>query len=261
MVAVVSIETVLLVLLVVLVAGLLRSHAEILRRLGPAEDTRQRGTSAGRGVDHEAPISPPAASRSRGELRAPALAGTMPDGGAAKLDFEGAAPEPTLLAFLSTGCSTCAGFWESLGERRLPPGVRTVIVTHGSERERPSRLRSLAPSGIPVVMSTRAWEDFGVPGAPYFVLVDGVIRGEGVATTWQALASLVRDAIEDQRAAERSGGGDVRARRVDEVLAAAGIGPGDPSLYPGRARAATAQPDCEAAERGTKPQRNGKDRT
>ena len=35
--ALVAVETVLLVLLVVLVAGLLRSHAEILRRLGPAE--------------------------------------------------------------------------------------------------------------------------------------------------------------------------------------------------------------------------------
>ena len=34
--ALVAVETVLLVLLVVLVAGLLRSHAEILRRLGPA---------------------------------------------------------------------------------------------------------------------------------------------------------------------------------------------------------------------------------
>ena len=36
MVALVSVETVLLVLLVVLVAGLLRSHAELLRRIGPA---------------------------------------------------------------------------------------------------------------------------------------------------------------------------------------------------------------------------------
>ena len=35
MVAIVSVETVLLVVLLVLVAGLLRSHAEILRRLGP----------------------------------------------------------------------------------------------------------------------------------------------------------------------------------------------------------------------------------
>jgi len=63
MVAIVSVETVLLVLLLVLVAGLLRSHAEIMRRLGPAD-------------------------------------------------------------------------------------VRVVIVTHGSDRELPAKLRSLAPAGI-----------------------------------------------------------------------------------------------------------------
>jgi hypothetical protein len=68
-----------------------------------------------------------------------------------------------------------------------------------------------------------------VPGAPYFVLVDGIVRGEGVATTWEALASLVTDAIEDQRA----GGAAARGRRIDGVLTAAGIGPEHPSLYPG----------------------------
>ncbi|MBV9193079.1 MAG: hypothetical protein JO168_02960, partial [Solirubrobacterales bacterium] len=36
-VALVAVETALLVVLVVLVAGLLRSHAELLRRVGPAE--------------------------------------------------------------------------------------------------------------------------------------------------------------------------------------------------------------------------------
>ncbi|MEA2353553.1 MAG: hypothetical protein QOJ14_1967, partial [Thermoleophilaceae bacterium] len=35
MTALVAVETLLLVLLILLVAGLLRSHAEILRRLGP----------------------------------------------------------------------------------------------------------------------------------------------------------------------------------------------------------------------------------
>jgi hypothetical protein len=40
MVALVAVETVLLVVLVVLVAGLLRSHAELLRRVGPAEALR-----------------------------------------------------------------------------------------------------------------------------------------------------------------------------------------------------------------------------
>ena len=78
------------------------------------------------------------------------------------------------------------------------------------------------------------WEHYEVPGAPYFVLVDGIVRGEGVATTWQALASLVGDAIEEQRESDFADVGTRRARRVDETLAAAGIGPDHPSLYPDR---------------------------
>ncbi len=223
MTAIVSVETVLLVLLLVLVAGLLRSHAEILRRLGPvAEDPAE-------------PIPPPPAKRRQpAELRPAALTGATPAGEPLTLSFEGAGSMPTLLAFLTSGCSTCQGFWDTLGERRLPPEVQTVIVTHGSDRESPSKLRKLAPGGVPVVMSSQAWSDYGVPGSPYFVLVDGVVRGEGVATTWQALASLVGDAIEDEREAARLDGGSRRARRVDATLAAAGIGPEHPSLYPGR---------------------------
>lgn len=223
MVALVSVETVLLVLLVVLVAGLLRSHAELMRRLGPAEDAP--------GVP-DGPAIP--AARDREAVSAPEVAGVTPDGDAVKLAFEGAGTAPTLLAFLTSGCGTCASFWEALGERRLPAGVRTVIVTHGPDRERPVKLRSLGPAGIPVVMSSQAWADYEIPGAPYFVMVDQAIRGEGVATTWPALASLVSDAIEDQRDAERPGAGERRAERIDETFAAAGIGPGHPSLYPDR---------------------------
>jgi hypothetical protein len=132
------------------------------------------------------------------------------------------------LAFLTSGCSTCAGFWSTLGEPRLPGGVQVVVVAHGEERERPRKLRELTPSGIPVVMSSQAWTDYSVPGSPYFVLVEGFIRGEGAATTWPALSSLVSDAIED----ERDSGGPARADAIDRRLAAAGIGPEHPSLYP-----------------------------
>jgi hypothetical protein len=222
MVAIVSVETVLLVVLVVLVAGLLRSHAEILRRLGPAGDEA-----------HAIP-GPPARGRTAAEAVAPALTGATADGDPVTLTFDGPAAAPTLLAFLTSGCTSCATFWEALGERRLPPEVQTVIVTRGAERERPAKLRSLSPLGVAVVMCSQAWADYSVPGAPYFVLVeDGQLRGEGVATTWPALASLVGDAIEDQRT---SGGGRARARGVDQTLAAAGIGPGHPSLYPGGRR-------------------------
>jgi hypothetical protein len=201
-VALVSVETVLLVLLVVLVAALLRSHAEILRRLGPEGDA---------GVP-----APP--ERIRTDTAAPELAGVTPTGDAVKLAFHGT---PTLLAFLSTGCTSCAQFWEKLGDSRPAPELRTVIVTHGADREHVAKLRRLAPDAVPLVMSSQAWEDYGVPGTPYFVLVEGdSIQGEGVATTWSSLASLLGDAIEDERG-------------LDERLEAAGIGPEHPSLFPG----------------------------
>ncbi len=228
MVALVAIETVLLVLLVLLVAGLLRSHAEILRRLGPAGEA--------------APLHPPApasAARARG-AHAADVAGATPEGDLVRLAFEGRGSRPTLLAFLTSGCGTCAGFWADLGRRRgdaertLPAEVQTVIVTHGAERESPSRLRSLAAGDVPVVMSSQAWEDYEVPGSPYFVLVDGGVRGEGVATTWPQLASMVADAIADERmVAAREASVRGRDRGVDEKLAAAGITPDHPSLYPG----------------------------
>ena len=204
MVALVSVETVLLVLLVVLVAALLRSHAAILRRLGPE--------------DPGAPGLPEPPAGARVHTAASELAGVTLTGDAVKLAFHGT---PTLLAFLSSGCVSCGAFWEKLGDSRPAPELRTVIVTRGADREQPAKLRRLAPDAVPVVMSSQAWEDYGVPGTPYFVLVeDGAIRGEGVATTWSALASLLGDAVEDQRG-------------LDERLAAAGIGPEHPSLFPG----------------------------
>jgi hypothetical protein len=203
-VAIVSVETVLLVVLVVLVAALLRSHAAILRRLGPEDSGAPRLSE------------PPAGART--QTTAFELSGVTPAGDAVKLAFHGT---PTLLSFLSSGCASCAGFWEKLGDGRPAPGLRTVIVTRGPDREQPVKLRRLSPDGVPVVMSSQAWEDYGVPGTPYFVLVqDGSITGEGVATTWAALASLIDDAAREER-------------DLDERLAAAGIGPDHPSLFGG----------------------------
>jgi hypothetical protein len=225
MTALVACETVLLVLLVVLVAGLLRSHAEILRRLGP------EGTDAGAAGAGVAGGPAPAAARRAPGTPAPDVAGTTPDGGALKLSLASAGAAPTLLAFLSSGCTTCQRFWEGLGDRRLPGEVGLLVVTHDQTRESPSRVRALTPAGVSVVMSSRAYEEYSVPGAPYFVLVDGSVRGEGVATTWAALESLLTDAIADAEGAAAGG----RAEQIEARLAAAGIAPGDPSLYPGGA--------------------------
>jgi hypothetical protein len=239
--ALVAVETVLLVLIVVLLAGLLRSHAEILRRLGPADPA---------GPAETIPPSAAPTRRRDGHSPAPVVAGSTPSGDVVKLAFDGGAVGPTLLAFLTSGCSSCAAFWQRLGGDQLPDRVQPVIVVRGRERESPSRLRSLGPSDVPVVMSSRAWEEYGVPGAPYFVLVDGGVRGEGVATSWPALASLVADAIADEDAARDSVrlGGAVR-RPIDQTFAAAGIGPDDPSLYPGRTPDTGAPERAEPAER------------
>jgi hypothetical protein len=230
MTALVSVETVLLVLLLLLVAGLLRSNAEILRRLGASGEQGSAGAAI-----PQPPLRSPGSAQP-----AAALSGPAPNGDAVTLDLGAAGSPPTLLAFLTSGCNTCAGFWETLGEPRLPAEIQPVIVTHGADRERPRRLASLAPPGVPVVMSSQAWEDYAVPGSPYFVLVAGTVLGEGAAMSWQALASLVGDAIEDQEMPIPPGsgarGGPARTRRIDDVLAASGIGPGHPSLYPGDAR-------------------------
>ena len=222
MTVLVACETVLLALLVLLVAGLLRSHAEILRRLGPpTEEGEDRGA----------------------ELPSPARRATIREGNdiigltlerePVKIGFGEGYP-PTLLAFLTSGCAVCESFWNDLRDGRRPPQlpakIRVMAVTKDPTHESSSRLRSLAPQGTPVVMSSAAWNDYGVPAAPYFVYIEGgAILGEGSANGWAQISSLVRDAIDDFAVAR---GGEARTRDVDRVLAAAGIRPDDPSLYP-----------------------------
>lgn len=188
----------LVALLAVLVVGLLRSHAEILRRLH----------EVGAGVYDDATAEPgplPVAMgprRGAPGRRAPSsLVGNTPHGSAVSigLDDRDAA---TLLAFLSTGCTTCAEFWDVLGTDVAGAGrrrVRTVIVTRGGEQESPPEVARLAPADVPIVMSTEAWRSFGVPASPYFVLVDesGAVAGEGTAGSWAQVTGLIDRAGRD----------------------------------------------------------------
>jgi hypothetical protein len=258
MVVLAAVETVVLVLMALLVAGLLRSHATILRRL---EALDPDGAVSGVGsAETAAPAQPqladglPAARVHDDAAAAFDVVGTTLDGDAVKLGVGGGSE--TLLAFLSSGCLTCDGFWRALrssGARSLPASVRTVVVTKDSSSESPSRLLELAPRDIPVVMSTAAWEDYRVQGSPYFIHVgdDGRVAGEGTATTWEQVRSMLLDAAADQALARRREERDRqlrvtaaaraprsvrdssldRLRRADAELAAAGILPDDPSLY------------------------------
>lgn len=218
MTAVVVAETIVLALLVLLVGGLLRSHAEILRRL---DELQPAGTA------QAAPVRTSSAAH---DVSGVTLAGDAVHLG---LTRPGA---PTLLAFLTSGCSTCQTFWEAFADPRstLAGGVGLVVVTKDPSHESPVRLAELAPPGVRVVMSSAAWSDYEVPASPYFVHVDaaGQLAGEGTAQRFDQLRSLLADAVADVAEADRRGS-RARALRAERELAAAGIGPGHSSLYPG----------------------------
>ena len=241
-------------LLGLLVAGLLRSHAEILRALHELgvdlDPARPDGV--------ETPVAAPSARAGtastvrsgevpkRPSRGAADVAGAAPDGAAVSIAVTGR-DDLTLLAFLSTGCGSCHFFWDAFAatDLEVPGDARLVIVTKGAAAEQPGMVQKLAPSTVPVVMSSDAWDAYDVPVAPFFVLVDGgsgMVVGEGAANTWEHVAALLHNALDDAGLLDRKGrrkvGVQPRARadvlreqRVDRDLLAAGIRPGDASLY------------------------------
>jgi hypothetical protein len=214
--AVVTVETLLLALLVLLVGGLLRSHAEILRRL---DELQPAGSAT---------AAPARASAASHDVSGVTLGGEALHMGVTR---PGA---PMLLAFLTSGCSTCQAFWEAFADPRtpLPAGFELLVVTKDPTHESSVRLRELAPPDVRVVMSSAAWLDYDVPASPYFVHVDarGELAGEGTAQRFDQVLSLLADAASD--AADAGGHGPAeRAVRVERELEAAGIGPDHPSLY------------------------------
>ena len=197
MIYLVAAQTVVLILMAVLIAGLLRSHAETLRRL-PAEPD-EGGQDLGDATPELQIVAPP--EREQDEFPATDVAGATLAGDAVKVSLAPGAPH-TLLAFLSSGCLTCANFWNALQpevREPLPGNARPIIVTKDTAFESPSKLRELAPADVPLVMSSTAWDDYAVPVAPYFVYVgpDGQVLGEGAAESWPQITSLFRDALLD----------------------------------------------------------------
>jgi len=213
---VVILEALAIGVLGLLVAGLLRSHAEILRLLhhsGSGLDLDRAGSMTATTVHADLPT---------------ALTGVTPWGEAISVAL-GRPGERTLLLFLSSGCGTCGPWWDGLRQgahRRTLAGTRVVVVARDETEESPSLLRGLAPGDVTVVESSEAWEMFAVPGSPYAVLLLGdQLVGEGVAHNWEQLGSLIASHLGDL-ATWRGG------RDTDAELLAAGLRPGDPSLHP-----------------------------
>jgi hypothetical protein len=222
--------------LTMIVVGLLRSHAEILRKL----DSLGAGLEMdGSGHSHDNQLTLSAKPKAAQGLT-PDLVGVNPDGEPVAISTS-IGTDPLLIAFLSTTCSSCSVFWENLdGSERYFGGVRhrVVIATLGADDESPTRAQSLVRGSADVVMTSQGWEDFEVPGAPFFAVIDperGIV-GEGSATTYDALEEFLVDSTNDsrwdRRRAQRDRTGEEREARIDQELRAAGIGPGDPRLYP-----------------------------
>lgn len=205
----VSLLCILVLVLSALVIGLLQSHAAIVRALDDLGVDLSRDAKGASGRSH-----------SRERIRDPALTGAA---GSEALgmnardligtDFEGNpmavavthVPRTTLVAFLSSGCLTCHGFWEGLSdpEKRAAAsnGAAVVAVTKGTDAESPAATAKLAGRDLLTIMSSEAWEDYSVPVAPYFVLVDGRtdrVIGEGSAATFEQLGDLMQRAEADR---------------------------------------------------------------
>jgi len=182
------------VVLGVLVAGLLRSHAEILKalhELGAGLELDRAGGPVPVTIDG---VMPP---RMGGAAAPDSLIGATLDGESVAYSL---AAGSTLLAFLSSGCTTCRTFWSTFGSGQpaVPAGARLLVVVRDLDEESESELRSRQPATVPLVASTSGWDGFDVPGSPYFILVqDGRITGEGSGASWSQVCDLLSQASAD----------------------------------------------------------------
>ena len=232
----ITLETILLVVLTVLVAGLLRAYATVLRRLHALDGGAATPSGPKNFALDEVPAPTPRAAWTEGHD----LTGVTPAGEVAGTRVIGVEHD-TVLLFLSSGCASCEVFWDELARPvALPGNARLVVVAQGEEVESPAGLAALAAPHLDVLMSTQAWRDYEVPGSPHVVYVEGRtgrVRGEGTGQSWTQVAQMLARASGDvtvldgrPRAPKPDRDAEVEAE-VDRELLAAGILPGDPRLY------------------------------
>ncbi|MFC2176833.1 hypothetical protein ACFLRH_00285 [Actinomycetota bacterium] len=104
---------------------------------------------------------------------------------------------PTLLAFMSTTCSTCNHFWRGFGDAEMLAtlgSTRLIIITYGDGHERPAAIAEVAPPDVPLVMSSIAWQTYDVPSSPHFVMISeatGLITAKASAPNWDEMLQLI----------------------------------------------------------------------
>ena len=219
--AIVTVETVLLA-----PAGAAggRAAAQPRRDPAPARPSCSRGGAATRRARPSR--APDAAGRSTSP-------GVTPAGDALQVAVTRPAA-PTLLAFLTSGCGVCQGFWEAMAPTagRAAAGVQLVVVTKDpSHEESPSRSCASWPRRrMRVVMSSAAWHGLRRARAP-LLRARGRRRERGRRGRRPRVRAggLAVHATRSRR--RRRWRRADRALRAERELAAAGIGPDHPSLY------------------------------
>lgn len=227
--AIVVALAVVVALLGLLVVSLLRTQAEILRRLN----------NLGIRLDEDESSAPMTLRTHPSRTSTSDISGVNPKGEPVVKSLQ-IGDDPILLAFLSTTCTSCSEFWNALDSDSMvfhEARYRVLVVTLGPSEESPTRALKLSGAGVDVVMSSKAWEAFDVPGAPYFAVVDTVsqeVIGEGTAVDMSSLTTFLRDAAGDRRwdqSKMRDRTDSDRERIIDDELRRAGLHPGDPRLH------------------------------
>jgi hypothetical protein len=156
--------------------------ADILRRLRPIPTYADRPTTRPHDVE-----------------------GIDPDGTACTIDVV-EATEPVLLLFLSADCLGCRDLWDGLHvlHAGLAGLARLVVVTRSPGDEDAAAIAALAGEAaarlrIAVVMSTAAYRDYRVGGAPFLVVTDSSsVRTEGVAWGLEETLRAARAALPER---------------------------------------------------------------
>jgi len=176
--AVVVAEAVAIGILTLLVSGLLRTQARIvaaLRQLQPPPGVTTGAHGAWEGGAKQGAV-------------APEVWGVDLDGRAVHVTTD----QHRVLAFLTSGCASCGWWWQQLASAgpTMVPGL--VVVTPDPQTDAPEDIRALWRPGLTVVMSSDAWEHYGVrAGSSFVVIGDDRIQAAGTAADWDGLVALL----------------------------------------------------------------------
>lgn len=120
---------------------------------------------------------------------APVVAGVTPDGQLLALQ-----PGEGVVLFLTSSCLACRTLWAALADGAPDAdGVTVAAVVTPDALEDRRALAALAPPGIPVVMSTAAWQAYAAAGSPWVaLLLGGLVAAEGPAEDWDDVVDLAR---------------------------------------------------------------------